>query len=236
MKMQDIIADLQTLDTQNPGSWPIWVRVAATVLLGVLVVAGGTYFLIKPVYETLKQEELKEAGLRTKFETNQRKAAALDSYKEQLAEMERNFGAMLKQLPSKSEVANLLNDISQTRVASSLEEELFQPQAEAPKEFYAEIPNKIVVTGTYHEMGSFVSAIAALPRIVTIEEVEIKPATAPSSARGKPVNVAAGEVPLRMQALAKTYRYLDEGEVADAAEAQAKAAKGKPGAKPGAQK
>src|SRR3546814_7974892 len=92
--------------------------------------------------------------------------------------MERSFGAMLKQLPSRAEVANLLNDISQARIASSLEERLFQPQGEVPKEFYAEIPNRIIVVGDYHAMGNFVSSVAALPRIVTIENVEINPINA----------------------------------------------------------
>jgi type IV pilus assembly protein PilO len=196
MKAQDILTELQSLDAQNPGAWPLYARIGAAVLLGVVILVGGTYVLIKPLREALIAEEAKEGDLRTKFENNQRKAAALELYKEQLAEMERNFGAMLKQLPSKSEVANLLNDISQTRVASSLEEELFQPVGEMPKEFYAEIPNRIVVTGSYHEMGNFVSSVAALPRIVTIDEVDIRP-------------VGKGDE-LRMQALAKTYRYLDE--------------------------
>lgn len=218
MKVQDALTQLQTLDTQNPGSWPLWVRIAATILMSILIVGAGTYVLIKPVYETLKQEEAREQELRGKFERNQAKAAALELYKEQLAEMERNFGSMLKQLPSKSEVANLLNDISQTRVASSLEEELFQPESEIPKEFYAEIPNKITVTGTYHEMGGFVSSIAALPRIVTIDEVQIQ-----GVEKGDPGT-------LRMKASAKTYRYLDEEEAADAAPAA------KPGAKPAGKK
>jgi type IV pilus assembly protein PilO len=116
--------------------------------------------------------------------------------------MERSFGAMLRQLPSKAEIANLLIDISQTRLANSLEEELFQPQAEQPKEFYAVVPSRIIVHGTYHEMGGFVSGVAALPRIVTIEDVDIRP--------------AKGEM-LRMTAVAKTYRYLDEAELAAAA-------------------
>jgi len=197
MNIQQVFDELRTLDAQNPGAWPIYARIGAAVLLGILVLIGGSYVLIKPLHEQLGLEESKEAELRTKFESNQRKAAALDLYKEQLAEMERNFGAMLRQLPSKSEVANLLNDISQTRVASSLEEELFQPEGEIPKEFYAEIPNRIIVVGQYHEMGDFASSVAALPRIVTIDEVDIREA-------GK------GEGQLRMQALAKTYRYLDE--------------------------
>ncbi|MDM4770538.1 type 4a pilus biogenesis protein PilO [Solimonas sp. SE-A11] len=220
MNVQQIIAELQTLDSRNPGGWPLWVRISASVLGGLLVLMLGTYALVKPVYEELQAEEARELTLRKQFEENQGKAAALDAFKAQLAEMEKDFGAMLKQLPSKSEVANLLNDISQARVASSLEEELFQPQPDSPREFYAEIPNKIIVTGTYHEMGNFASAIAALPRIVTIDDVEI---TVP------PKNDKANwpEGTLRMQALAKTYRYLDEEEVAEAESAAAAASKGK---------
>ncbi len=210
MNVQQLIAELQTLDSRNPGSWPLWVRIAASVLGGLLVLLAGMFFMVKPAYEELQADEAKELNLRKQFEENQGKAAALEAFKAQLAEMEKDFGAMLKQLPSKSEVANLLNDISQARVASSLEEELFQPQPDSPREFYAEIPNKIIVTGTYHEMGNFVSAIAALPRIVTIDEVEIDvPAKAD---KGK-----LTEGTLRMQALAKTYRYLDEDEIAEAA-------------------
>lgn len=211
MNVQQLYAELQTLDTQNPGAWPLWVRVAASALAGAFALFMGIYLLVKPVYEELKLKQAEEQTLRQKFEANQAKAAALDAYKAQLAEMEKNFGAMLKQLPSKSEVANLLNDISQTRVASSLEEELFQPQPDIPKEFYAEIPNKIVVTGTYHEMGNFVSAVAALPRIVTIEEMELS--VPPSTDKNA---LPAGT--LRMQAMAKTYRYLDEDELVAEAE------------------
>jgi len=212
MNIQEVLNELQSLDAQNPGAWPIYARIGAAVLLGIVVLAAGGHFLIKPLHEELTTEEAREIDLRSKFETNQRKAAALDLYKDQLAEMERNFGAMLRQLPSKSEVANLLNDISQTRVSSSLEEELFQPEAETPKEFYAEIPNKIVVVGSYHEFGNFVSSIAALPRIVTIDQVDIRGA-------GK------NDSQLRMQAFAKTYRYLDEDEAESAASGKAGAGK-----------
>jgi len=205
MKLRQVMADLQTLDAQNPGGWPSWVRVAASVLLGIMILAAGLWFAVQPLRDELAAAEAQEVDLRGEFERKQKKVAALDAYKEQLKEMERSFGAMLRQLPSRTEVANLLADISQTRVASALEEELFQPQAEIPRDFYAEIPNRIVVTGSYHEMGAFVSAVAALPRIVTIDEVELKPAggTAP---RGE----------LRMTALAKTYRYLDESEMTPA--------------------
>jgi type IV pilus assembly protein PilO len=205
MNARQIIEGLQTLDMQNPGSWPSWARTSAAVLLGILLVAAGTYFLLKPIYEEVESARQQEQALRTEFETKQKKVAAIDAYREQLSEMERSFGAMLKQLPSKAEVANLLNDISQTRVAASLEEELFQPQGEIPKDFYALIPNKIVVLGSYHELGGFVSQIAALPRIVTIEDVEIKPA----GGKGK-----GSSTQLRMTAKAQTYRYLDDDEIA----------------------
>lgn len=212
MNAQEILRELQSLDAQNPGAWPNWARNGAVVLVAVLLVALGLYFVIQPQYDELEEERAKETGLREEFERKQKKVAALDAYKDQLAEMERSFGAMLRQLPSKTEVANLLQDISQTRVQSALEEELFEPQSEVPKDFYAEVPNKIVVTGGYHEMGQFVSAVAALPRIVTIDEVELRPLG------------GQGATPqLRMSALAKTYRYLDDGEL--------EATKPKPGAR-----
>lgn len=210
MNAQEVWHELQSLDKENPSSWPGWVHICAAVLAAVAVIGLGMNFFVMPEYETLQGEQAQEVTLREQFETKQKKVATIDAYKEQLAEMERTFGAMLRQLPSRAEVANLLNDISQTRVASSLEEELFEPLPEAQKEFYAEIPNKIVVTGDYHQMGMFVSGVAALPRIVTIDEVEIRPISAQSKGQ------------LRMSALAKTYRYLDDAELA--------AAKPKPGA------
>jgi len=201
MTPRDIYVQLQTLDPREPGAWPTWVHIVASVLLSIILLVGGLYFLIEPDYEELQTQQAKELDLKKEFEEKQSKVAALDAYKAQLAEMQRSFGDMLKQLPNKTEVANLLNDISQTRVASSLEEELFQPLAEQPKDFYAEVPNRIVVTGTYHQMGAFVSSIAALPRIVTIDEVALVP-----------VGGSAPKDELRMTAFAKTYRYLEEGE------------------------
>ena len=206
MNAQEILEELQSLDMENPGVWPTWVHISAVALAAVVVIAAGSYFLIKPEYEVLQEEKGKEVTLREEFERKQKKVAALDAYKDQLAEMERSFGAMLRQLPSRTEVANLLNDISQTRVASSLEEELFEPVAEAQKEFYAEIPNKIIVIGDYHQMGAFVSGVAALPRIVTIDEVTIGPVGGQGAAKDQ----------LRMSALAKTYRYLDDTELSAA--------------------
>ncbi|MES0874847.1 type 4a pilus biogenesis protein PilO [Sinimarinibacterium thermocellulolyticum] len=209
MNAQEILQTLQTLDAQNPGAWPKWVRVAAVIATGVLVLILGGWLLIKPVHESVQAARAQERTLLQELDDKQKKVAAIDAYREQLKEMERQFGAMLKQLPSRAEVANLLNDISQKRVEASLEEELFQPIGEIPKDFYAAIPNKIVVVGDYHEMGIFVSEVAALPRIVTIEDVEIRGASSSGPGSGGPTL-------LRMTATAQTYRYLDEAEIAAA--------------------
>jgi len=200
---QQILKELQTLDPQRPGNWPLYARVAVVVILMLVIAGVGYWQFVTPLLDELAGVQQEEVGLKETFEAKQRKVASLDALKEQLAEMERSFGTMLRVLPSRAEIANLLIDISQTRLANSLEEELFQPQGEAPKEFYAEVPNRIVVVGTYHEMGGFVSGVAELPRIVTIEEVNIVP--------------AGGSAPkdqLRMNAVAKTYRYLDDTEIA----------------------
>src|SRR5882757_1371974 len=197
MSTREILEELQSLDMQNPGAWPRWVHISACVLLAVLMIGAGGYFLVEPEYEDLGKEQQKEVGLRQEFENKQQKVAALDAYKAQLEEMQHSFGDMLRQLPSKAEVANLLNDISQTRIANNLQEELFQPQADTPKDFYVEMPNRVTVTGRYHDMGQFVSGVAALPRIVVIDEIDIKPA----DKKGL----------LRMSALAKTYRYQEDG-------------------------
>lgn len=199
MSPKEVFEQLQTLDLQNPGGWPRWVHIAACVLIALVLIGAGGYFLVEPQYEELQKEQQKEVGLRSEFESKQQKVAALDAYKAQLEEMQHSFGDMLRQLPSKAEVANLLNDISQTRIASSLDEELFQPQSDVPKDFYVEMPNKITVTGTYHEMGQFTSGVAALPRIVVIDEVDIHPVSDKKGAN------------LRLSALAKTYRYQDDG-------------------------
>ena len=212
MNVQQIVKELQTLDTKNPGAWPLYVRISAVVILMLGIAVGGYVYMVTPLLDELATAKSEEPPLKEEFERKQRKVAALDALRDQLAEMEREFGAMLKQLPSKSEIANLLIDISQTRLANSLEEELFQPQGETPKEFYAEVPNRIVAVGSFHQMGSFVSDVAALPRIVTIEDVDIKPAGG-----------ANAKDHVRVSAVAKTYRYLDDSEIASS--------KPKPGAR-----
>lgn len=198
---QEILDELQSLDPSKVGSWPNYVYFAIAIILLVLVTGLGINQFAIPKSEELAKAEKKELSLRSTFEAKQKKIANLDAYKAQLEEMERSFGAMLRQLPSKSEVANLLNDIAQTRVASGLEEELFQPQSEVTKDFYAVIPNKITVLGDFHEFGTFVSRVSALPRIVNIDDVHIQVTSQKS-----------GTTQLRMNALAKTYRYLDTSE------------------------
>jgi type IV pilus assembly protein PilO len=194
-----IIDDLRALDTNDPGRWPLPFRVAAIGLAFVAVVAFGVYmFVIKSDKPFLDRAKVEETELRASFEDRQRKAANFDAYRAQLADIERDFGAMLRQLPGKTEVPSLLVDISQTGLGAGLQEELFQPTGEIQKDFYAELPIKLRYTGSYHELGSFVSGIAALPRIVTLHDIDIKP-----------VDDETFE-DLTLDVTAKTYRYLDE--------------------------
>ncbi|MDJ0739616.1 MAG: type 4a pilus biogenesis protein PilO [Gammaproteobacteria bacterium] len=195
MNMQE----LNELDLSNVGDWPVIVKLILIIILCALVGVGWYFLDIEEQYLTLERTEKVETDLRLDFETKQAKAANLDAYRQQLAEMQESFGAMLRQLPNKTEVADLLVDVSQTGLASGLEFELFQPQAEVPKDFYAELPIRIRVIGDYHEFGEFVSGLAALPRIVTIHDVQIQP-------RSKDNKVET----LVMEATARTYRYLDE--------------------------
>lgn len=203
-KLQALMEQLRSLDPNDPGRWPAGVRIATAMLLLLVAASAGYYFMVwKPQRPVLLEERSKEGQLMESLTVKAKRAANLDAYRAQLAEMEKSFGAMLRQLPNKTEVPNLLVDISQTGLASGLEEKLFQPQAEIRKDFYAELPISIRLTGGYHEMGKFASGIAALPRIVTLHEVEIAPT--PSVAGNLTLNVTA-----------KTYRYLDEEEQAPA--------------------
>ena len=193
--------DLNDLDMSNVGVWPAPIKAILVAVACVLVVVAGYYLDIEGQLQRLNTDEQKEVQLRKDFEVKQAKAANLDAYRKQLDEMKQSFGAMLRQLPNKTEVADLLVDVSQTGLASGLEFELFKPLAEVPREFYAELPIQIKVTGHYHEFGTFISGLAALPRIVTIHDVKI---THPGKKEG-------GDK-LVLEATAKTYRYLDEEE------------------------
>jgi type IV pilus assembly protein PilO len=197
------VDDLRSLDPNDPGRWPFPIRAGAVGACFVLVASLLFYFFVyseqQPILEQVRSEE---ATLRTTFEDKHRKAVNLAVYQQQLADIERSFGALLRQLPGKTEVPSLLIDISQVGVAAGLEEKLFQPSAEIKKDFYAELPIKIKVIGSYHQMGEFVSGIAALPRIVTLDEMKI-------TRENKDVYDN-----LSFELTAKTYRYLDDAEVA----------------------
>jgi type IV pilus assembly protein PilO len=198
----NIVDQLKVLDPRDPGRWPLAIR-GFFVALIFAVFAGLAWYLLvwnddRPV---LQKAEADELDLRSQFENKQQRAANLDAYKAQLAEMERSFGAMLRQLPGKTEVPNLLVDISQTGLSAGLQEKLFQPGPEKSNGFYAELPIRIKLVGTYHQFGAFVSGIAALPRIVTLHDIVITP-----------VSDKGSFDTLTMDVTAKTYRYIeDEG-------------------------
>lgn len=197
----NFIDELQNLDFNDIGRWPLVFRALFVGLFFAVTLAGGFYYFVYDVQmPRLERAEQEELELRASFEQKQRKAANFAAYKEQLAEIENSFGTMLRQLPGKTEIPNLLVDISQTGLAAGLQEELFQPIAEIERDFYAEKPIKIRLKGKYHEFGKFVSDIAALPRIVTLHDIEIT--------RGRDSLDSGGELTLNVTA--KTYRYLDE--------------------------
>jgi len=194
MNMQD----LNELDLNNIGMWPAPIKAVLILILCVGIGAGYYKMHTEDQLVGLEKQQKSEQKLRKTFEKKQAKAVNLERFKAQLEEMKQSFGTMLRQLPNKTEVAELLVDVSQTGLATGLEFELFDPQGEKRKEFYAELPIKIKVKGTYHQFGAFISGLASLPRIVTIHDISIKP-------KGKKSGGA-----LVMEATAKTYRYLDE--------------------------
>lgn len=195
------LEELNELDFSDIGEWPLVVKLLLILVLCGSMTAGWYFLHIEDQNKQLAKVERAERDLREDLELKQARAANLDAYRTQLAEMRESFGAMLRQLPNRTEVADLLVDVSQTGLAAGLEFELFQPESEVPREFYAELPIKLRVTGSYHQFGEFVSGLAALPRIVTIHNIVIKP----RSTRG-----TEGGGKLVLQATAKTYRYLDE--------------------------
>jgi type IV pilus assembly protein PilO len=193
------LEQLRKLDANDIGRWPLLFRALLIAILFVAVVGGGTYvWVVRSQLPELDRAEKKEVELKTTFEAKQRKAANFEAYKAQLDDMQRSFGAMLRQLPGKTEVPSLLVDISQTGLAAGLEEQLFQPSPEVRRDFYAELPIRIRLLGTYHELGNFVSGIAALPRIVTLHDLSIAPDAKSATSQ------------LVLDVTAKTYRYLDE--------------------------
>ncbi len=189
-------AEIKNVNLTNIGTAPLWVKVLLIGLVCVAILFAGYWLHHKNQLEDLKRVQAKETELKTIFENKAEKAANLELYKVQLEEMRRTFGTLLRQLPSKTEIPALIVDISQTGLASGLEIELFKPNPESRKEFYAEKPISLRVKGDYHQFGNFASEIAALPRIVTLHNISLSP---------------SGD-DMTMTATAKTYRYLEEDE------------------------
>lgn len=196
MKPSELKQQLENLDFKDIGNWPFVIKAGAIALLCLVVLAAGVWFDTRPQMDTLEQARKKEAALKSDFSQKQHLAANLAVYQQQMEEMKRSFGTMLRQLPSKTEIAELLVDVSQTGLTNGLAFELFKPEAEVPADFYAVLPIKIKVTGDYHEFGRFVSDVAVLPRIVTLHDITITPNK---------------DKTLTMELTAKTYRYLEEG-------------------------
>lgn len=195
----NVLEELKSLDANDVGRWPLPFRVAVIIIVFLAVVGGGWYMIIlQDKAPQLAREQADEQTLRVSFENKQRKAANYDAYRAQLTQMEQSFGTMLRQLPGETEIPSLIVDISQTGLAAGLQEKLFQPQPEQPRDFYAEKPIKISLSGGYHEIANFVSGVAALPRIVTLHDIVITPDNQQSFDR------------LTMEVTAKTYRYLEE--------------------------
>lgn len=191
--------DLNELDLNNVGSWPAPVKFIAGVLLLILVLGLGYNFHLKDLQAQLDRQRSEEVTLKEQFSAKAFQAANLDAYKEQMQEMEVSFGALLRQLPSDTEVPGLLEDITRTGLGSGLEFEEIKLLPEVVQQFYIELPIEIKVVGTYHDLATFVSGVASLPRIVTLHDFEMLPATAETTSQ------------LRMSILAKTYRYNDKG-------------------------
>jgi type IV pilus assembly protein PilO len=207
----NLLEELRSLDPREPGRWPLAIRAGAVGVAFLALSLLGVYLLVWDGQRPeLQRRQAEEQQLRQEFRDKHSKAVNLEVYKQQLKDIERSFGALLRQLPGKTEVPSLLVDISQTGLAAGLQEKLFQPEPEQKKDFYAELPIKIRLTGSYHQFGEFVSGIASLPRIVTLHDIDIK--TDNKDAYDQ----------LSLELTAKTYRYLDEEEIAAASEAEKK--------------
>ncbi|WP_395374939.1 type 4a pilus biogenesis protein PilO [Marinicella sp. W31] len=213
----NLIDELQSLDMENPGGWSNGVKIIALVFLIALIVGAGFFLLIKEKRENLEGRVKEEKTLRDTYTYKYKKAAQLEAYRKQLADMEIILQSMLKQLPSKNEMPDLIVDISQTALASGIDNELFEPGPEKIQNFYAEKPITLRMIGSYHEFGRFVSGVASLPRVVilTMNDISLKP-VGDATAGGK----------LLLEGTAKTYRYLDEDEQLAVEEAQRKATAG----------
>lgn len=195
--------ELRELDFNNLGSASGGVKAFLLIVIVVAILAGGYWFFIKDKQESLERSAQQEEQIKREFQEKQQKAANLEAYEAQLAEMEDMLEVMLRQLPSRTEMAELLIDISQTALGAGIDNELFEPRAEITRDFYAEQPISVRMVGTYHQFGEFVSTVASLPRVVilTFQDIALQPIEGPGNR-------------LRMEGTVTTYRYLDESESA----------------------
>jgi type IV pilus assembly protein PilO len=216
MKASDF--DLNNLDFQRMGGWPTPVKAVFCVLIVVLIIGIGWWWKVQPKREELRTKEAQESELLQQFEYKQSKVVNLDAYRAQLEEMKEILRQMLRQLPSKTEMPDLLVDVSQTALSTGIDNQKFEPGPEQVKEFYAEKPIALRMVGTYHQFGSFVSGVASLPRVVilTMHDISLKP-----QATDNKTGVPSGT--LVLEGTVKTYRYVDEEEAAPAAPADAQA-------------
>jgi type IV pilus assembly protein PilO len=210
---------LRELDFNNMGSWPQQAKVGFCVIISLLIIGLSWWLFVRDKLSELEGLERRETELRQEFETKQGRAANLEPLKQQLAQMEEQLKQMLRQLPSKTEMPDLIIDISQTALSSGLNNELFQPGPESPKEFYAEKPIALRMVGSYHQFGAFVSGVASLPRVVilTMHDINLKPKDMKAGITQRGALELAGTV--------KTYRYLDDEEMAAQEKVAADAAK-----------
>ena len=206
LDLQELVENLQNLDFENVGSWPVAVKIAAAVIVFVIVLVLGYSFQITGLQEQHERLAAEENRLLQDFERKAHRAQNLDQYRRQMEEMEESFGSLLQQLPRDTEVPGLLEDITHTGLGSGLEFENISLASETERELYAELPIQIEVKGDYHGFGSFVSGVASLPRIVTLHDFEITPPQ--RSARG----TVEGDGLLKMTITARTYRYATRSE------------------------
>ena len=212
LDLQSLLRDFRGLDPNDPGQWPLAPRVATLLAIFFVLVVGGWWFDWSDQLATLEAKEREEATLKEDWVNKKRQAVNLPEYRRQLSEIDRQFGALLKQLPNRSEMESLLADINQAGLGRGLQFELFKPGTEVMKDFYAELPIAVRVTGSYHDLGEFVGDVAQMPRIVTLNDIAIE---------------TQKEGVLKFDATAMTYRYLDDEEVARLRKEKAKEKAGK---------
>jgi type IV pilus assembly protein PilO len=212
LDLQALLRDFRGLDPNDPGQWPLLPRVVTLVAILVAIVAGGWWFDWSDQLALLDTKQREEVSLKDDWLGKKRQAINLPEYRRQLSEIDRQFGALLKQLPNSSEIESLLADINQAGLGRGLQFDLFKPGSEGMKDFYAELPIAVRVTGSYHDLGEFVGDVAQMPRIVTLNDIAIE-------------SIKDGS--LKFDATAVTYRYLDDDEVARLRKEKAKEKAGK---------